>query len=503
MSEKTQHEGRQPQSASTAGPEAAPQPAAAPYPLLALQRAVGNRGVGRMLARRESATPPSVVQRAPLAPRSVSGVDLGRAVIVSTESARPMVATSEVVRAGGRPGRFRGFFTLHEALSLALLQDGFTAIVRDPDEWYHVLNVAESSPTEEEIRSEPRGDIEAFTVVRFVNPVIPTPAEVIHTDIPLREEDTWAGRVARAQEMRTHYYDRGQTELQAQMVGAWRDLAADAFGVPPGEINIVLRSRHPSQAERINIMLDPSVEAGGVSGMGTRALPPGEAAPPFEMQPGQPAEEQRAFLWISADTFDASGPDRARAVLRHESSHSGTTERVRTLMETWQGEGEPGGDFWMWLRQQQRSRGGGPHQVTLTDLQLAMARLYRHSDEPVACVDRFTAEYHRVPPDQIEAETFGEMRYMLANWVSAGGGMPAGGVPPLRDEAMRRLRAYYREQLDAPHRAAFDRWVDGLPSEGEERILYPRQPGRGYAAWGEDSVQAAIGQMRAFRRGMR
>jgi len=95
------------------------------------------------------------------------------------------------------------------------------------------------------------------------------------------------------------------------------------------------------------------------------------------------------------------------------------------------------------------------------------------------------------------------MRYMLANWVSAGGGMPAGGVPPLRDEAMRRLRAYYREQLDAPHRAAFDRWVDGLPSEGEERILYPRQPGRGYAAWGEDSVQAAIGQMRAFRRGMR
>jgi hypothetical protein len=137
----------------------------------------------------------------------------------------------------------------------------------------------------------------------------------------------------------------------------------------------------------------------------------------------------------------------------------------------------------------------------MADLQIALARLYQQSDEPLACAARFTAEYHRVPPDQISADTFHELRYMLANWVSAGEGMPAGGIPALRDEAMRRLRAYYREELDAEHRAAFDRWVDGLPAGSEERILFPTLPARGYARWNEASVQAAIGQMRAFRRG--
>jgi hypothetical protein len=458
-----------------------------------------------MLQRRQESGAPStgVVQRDPLPARSVRGVDLGRLVIVATEETLPMVGTTELVQAGDRAGTFRGFTTRYEALSLALMQNGYTAIVRDPGGQFHVLNVAESSPVEDEVRSVPNRSVSGFTVERFVNPLIPTPAGVIHGEMPMRPEDTWAGRVARAQELRSNYYGRGQTGLQQQMVDAFRDLAASAFNVPPGEINIVLRSRHASAADRINIMLDPSVEAGGVSGIGTRQLPPGQAAPPFGLDPSEEAAEQRPFLWVSADTFDPSGPDRARAVLRHEASHSGTTERVRELMETWEEQGEPAGDFWAWLQQQRRLRNGGPHNVTQLDMQLALARLYQQSDEPLACAARFTAEYHHVPAAQINADAFGEVRYMLANWVSAGEGMPGRGVPPLRDEAMRRLRVYYREELDAPHRAAFDRWVDGLPRGGTERILYPDQPARGYAAWGERSVQAAIGQMLAFRRGMR
>ena len=499
MSEKTQQDARQKRSDKTAEPGTEPQPAGgAAYPLLALQRTIGNRRVGRLLQRRQM-----MVQRDPLPARSVRGVNLGHFEIVATEGVLPMVGTTEVVQAGDRAGTFRGFPTRYEALSLALLQNGYTAIVRDPGGQFHVLNVAESSPVEDEVRSVPNRSVAGFTVLRFVNPLIPTPASVIHGEMPMRPEDTWAGRVARAQELRTNYYSRGQTGLQGQMADAFRSLAADAFNVPPSEINILFRSRDTSSPDRINIMLDPSVEAGGTSGIGQRALPPGQAAPPFGLRPGESAAQQRPFLWVSADSFDASGPDRARAVLRHEASHSGTTERVRELMETWQGQGEPAGDFWAWLQQQRRLRNGGPHQVTQADMQLALARLYQQSDEPLACAARFTAEYHHVPAGQINEDTFGEVRYMLANWVSAGEGMPGRGVPPLRDEAMRRLRVYYREELDAAHRTAFDGWVDGLPAGGDERILFPHLPARGYARWGERSVQAAIGQMRAFRRGAR
>lgn len=515
MGEKEHRDSHQEAAGKLTEPGEAPPPASqAGQPLLNLQRAIGNRAVGRLLRGGDSsgAQPGAVrplpageatVQLSPLPPGAVRDVDLGAAVIIATEGTIPMVATSEVVQAGDRAGQFRGFTTYHEALSLSLLQPGFTAIVRDPGGQYHVLDVAESAPVEDAVRSQPRRGLAAFTVVRFVNPLIPTPAAVIHGEMPLRQEDTWQGRVERAQQMRRRYFFQNELELGDEMTRAFRDLAADAFSVAPGEINVLFRASEQAPPGQINVMLDPHVEAGGVSGIGQRELPPGQANPPVGLRPSEPAGEQRPFLWISADAFVPSGPDRARAVMRHESSHAGTTERVRTLMEIWQGQGEPEGDFWMWLRGQQRQRGGGPHQVTVADLQIAMARLYRQSDEPLACVARFTAEYHQVPPDQIDEETFGELRYMLANWVSAGEGMPGAGVPPLRGEAMRRLRVYYQEQLDDAHRAPFDRWVDSLPAGSDERILFPHDPSRGYAQWSADSVQAAIGEMRSFRRGVR
>ena len=75
------------------------------------------------------------------------------------------------------------------------------------------------------------------------------------------------------------------------------------------------------------------------------------------------------------------------------------------------------------------------------------------------------------------------------------------GVGSLRDEAMERLRAYYREQMDDAHRARFDDWVDRRRSAAEgSPVIDPSNPDS--ARYTDESVQQAFEQLQQFREGV-
>ena len=499
---------------------------AALHPLLQLQQIIGNRAVQRRLNAGPTAIGLPVIQRRALAPRQIAGQNLGTLRLVQEGEPIPMTATTEVVTTGDQAGRFMGFATYYEALSLALLQSGITAIVTDSASKFHVLNVSENAPIAFETRSEPRrAGLGWCSVRRFVNPAIPEHPSVTYGELdpdtipPERDVYTWAGRVRQARLARTRCQSAPaaaeRTRLWGPVVEAFTGLAMEAFQVSRDAVRVQRLTGH-EVAGKINIIvLDTGMEAGGYAG-------PGDAPSARRSAASEPGGHI-ALRW---SLFTEDGPENARRVLRHEAVHYGGRERTIQLMQIWQRTVDsrsvrrPNDAFLSWLQLPETQR---QHGVTDYDIRYAYQQIFRRSsamsDEPLAAATEFTAVYHRIPADEIgpddrSSPTFGPMNYMLCHWHQ--GVQASGGVTSMRDEAMRRLRVYYQTELDAAHRTAFDTWVDVRLAHAQSNPDAPLNPQvRGsatYSGYRSDSpqdervrtdahgVQAAFRQLQRFRR---
>lgn len=496
------------------------------HPLLQLQQTVGNRVLLRRLASRQTILGGPAIQRSSLDPRQVAGENLGTLRLVQEGEPIPMTATTEVVSAGDEAGQFMGFATYYEALSLALLQSGITAVVTDPVSKFHVLNVSENGPIALETRSEPRrAGLRWCRVRHFVNPAIPEHPSVTYGELdperipPERDVFTWAGRVRQARQARddcrTASGAQERARLWGQVVALFTGLAMEAFQVSRHAVR-VHRSMGHEVAGKINIIvMDTGMESGGYAGPGASL----SARRSASSEPGS----HIALRW---DQFTEDGPERARQVLRHESVHYGGRERTRQLMEIWQ-QGvdyrtvqRPNDAFLNWLQLPETRT---DHGVTDYDIRYAYQQIYRTSsamsDEPLAAATEFTAVFHRVPADEIGADdrsssAFRPVNYMLSHWHQ--GGQASGGVTSTREEAMRRLRVYYQTQLDAAHRTAFNTWVDVRLAHAQANPDAPINPAvqgsATYSGYRPDvprdqrpqrdphGVQAAFRELQRFRR---
>jgi hypothetical protein len=397
-------------------------------------------------------------------------------------------ATTELVQAGDTPASFRGFATENEAFSLGLLQNVITAVVRDVDGMYHLLNVNNNQAFPGATHSTALANHPGLlTVVRLVNPGLEAESQIQGPERP----ESWAERVTRARELRERFYDGHESALEAGLRAVFTSLATEALQVAPSELHIMLQMSSRPSTSRINILLHPDAdEAGGLSGIGTASIQElMRTQHEFGLYPTQAASGQRPWVLITAERIERGGAAGIRSTFRHEATHAGTTERVRQLMETWQGLGRPQGDFWTWLRTQRRQARGGRYRVTQADLELAFARLYTRSDEPMAVTMQFTARYHLIPADRISNADFSSLEYMLAHWRQVGG---MAGVRSLGDEALRRLEVYYREHLDDAHRRAWDAWLDSRPTSRRRIRLFSD------VTWEE--ARPVLDRMRAFRR---
>jgi hypothetical protein len=171
-------------------------------------------------------------------------------------------------------------------------------------------------------------------------------------------------------------------------------------------------------------------------------------------------------------------------------------------------------DFSAWLHLPATRRA---HHVTDHDLRYAQQAQFRTSgamsDEPLAAVMEFTTDFHRItaPPGQRLEEAQRQellrrcniLNYMLAHWPQAGTVVARRGAAPIssmRDEAMRRLRAYYVGQMSVEQRTVFDGWVDSRSQWAEaHRDASVDSQVAGGGSWQSESVRDAFAAMQGFR----
>ena len=430
------------------------------------------------------------VQRRPVPPATVAGLNLGPLAVMQPESVEPvddpslprilrsmgpthlLTATDEAVPGDDRAGVFPGFTAPHEAQSFAIHEPEITMIVSDPDPRFHVLHVSGAPRTPNPVRSNrlSRRLRDGLTISRAVNP---------HLRVATRDP-SWIAREAHARWLRRQYRAgprAGDPGLWNELRRAYTRLAVDACGATPDQIHVMQNGNEAAARPgliNIDVFTEGTTVGSGLSG-------------PARLDPGAARAQQRQWFLINWQRF-RTGLDAVRSTYRHESIHMGTRERVLTLIERWQ-QAQPTGSLQAWLEAQWRLPQGGPARVSERDLYLARAHTHTGSpgdrpDESLTAAMTFMTVFHTTPADQIDPDAaFTQLRYMLTNWRHIG----EADFPGFRRHILDSLQRYYQQRLDTPHRAAFDAWVDRRSSSGSGR-----DPGE---------VADALRHMRAFRSG--
>ena len=432
-----------------------------------------------------------LIQRRPVPPATVAGLNLGPLAVMEPESVEPtgdpssprilravgpthlLTATDEAVPGDDQAGVFPGFTAPHEAQGFAIHEPEITMIVSDPDPRFHVLHVSGAPRTPNPVRSNrlSRYLRDGLTISRAVNP---------HLRVATRDP-SWAAREAHARWLRRQYRGgprAGDAGLWDEMRRAYIRLAVDACGASPEQIHVMENGTEAAVRPgliNIDVFTEGATIGSGLSG-------------PARLDPGAAHAQQRQWFLINWQRF-RTGLDAVRSTYRHETIHLGTRERVLTLIEQWQQAQRPLGSLHAWLEVQQRLPQGGSAQVTERDLYLARAHTHTGSrqdrpDESLTAAMTFMTVFHTISADQIDpVATFTQLRYMLTNWRYIG----EADFPGFRRHILDSLHRYYRQRLDAPHRAAFDAWIDRRLSSG--------------SGSGPSGVADALRYMRGFRNG--